>query len=43
MIFFDFIVYGDMFYWSDWNIDSIERFNWILVDYIGGFVSLKFN
>ena len=40
---FDFTVYGDTLYWSDWNTDSIERLNWTSADYIGGLVSLKSN
>lgn len=40
---FDFTVYGDTLYWSDWNTDSIERVNWTSADYIGGLVSLKSN
>ena len=38
---FDFTVYGDTLYWSDWNTDNIERLNWTSADYIGGLVSLK--
>lgn len=43
MIPFDFTVYGDTLYWSDWNTESIERLNWTSADYIGGLVSLKSN
>lgn len=34
---FDFTVYGDTLYWSDWNTDSIEKLNWTTADYLGGF------
>ncbi|XP_068695701.1 low-density lipoprotein receptor-related protein 4-like [Montipora foliosa] len=34
---FDFTVYDDILYWSDWNTDSIERLNWTTAAYIGGF------
>ncbi|XP_020602324.1 low-density lipoprotein receptor-related protein 4-like, partial [Orbicella faveolata] len=40
---FDFTVYSDTLYWSDWNTDGIERLNWTSADYIGGLVSLKSN
>ena len=32
---FDFTVYDDILYWSDWNTDSIERLNWTTAAYIG--------
>ncbi|CAH3029645.1 unnamed protein product, partial [Porites evermanni] len=34
---FDFTVYDDVLYWSDWNTDSIERLNWTTAAYLGGF------
>ena len=34
---FDFTVYGDTLYWSDWNTDSIEKLNWTTADYLGNF------
>ncbi|XP_068695706.1 low-density lipoprotein receptor-related protein 6-like [Montipora foliosa] len=34
---FDFTVYDDILYWSDWNTDSIERLDWKTAAYIGGF------
>ena len=34
---FDFTVYDDVLYWSDWNTDSIERLNWTTAVYLGGF------
>ena len=34
---FDFTVYNDVLYWSDWNTDSIERLNWTTAAYLGGF------
>lgn len=33
---FDFTVYDDILYWSDWNTDSIERLNWTTAAYLGG-------
>lgn len=33
---FDFTVYGDTLYWSDWYTDTIEKLNWTTADYIGG-------
>ena len=40
---FDFTVYGDTLYWSDWSTNSIERLNWTSGDFIGGLVSLKYD
>lgn len=40
---FDFTVYSDTLYWSDWNTDSIERLNWTSADYIGRLGSVKSN
>ena len=34
---FDFTVYDDVLYWSDWNTDSIEKLNWTTAAYLGGF------
>ena len=36
MLPFDFTVYDDILYWSDWNTDSIERLNWTTGAYLGG-------
>ena len=33
---FDFTVYDDILYWSDWNTDSIERLNLTTAAYLGG-------
>lgn len=33
---FDFTVYDDILYWSDWNTDSIEKLNWTTAAYLGG-------
>ena len=40
---FDFTVYDDILYWSDWNTDSIERFNWTTAAYIGGLGVLTYD
>ena len=40
---FDFTVYSDTLYWSDWNTDSIERLNWTTADYLGGLGILTSN
>ena len=32
---FDFTVYDDILYWSDWNTDSIETLNWTTAAYKG--------
>ena len=37
MLPFDFTVYHDVLYWSDWNTDSIEKFNLTKTAYLGGF------
>lgn len=37
---FDFTVYGDTLYWSDWNSDTIEKLNWTTADYLGGYGDL---
>ena len=34
---YDFIVYGDTLYWSDWVDDTIEMLNWTTGDYLGNF------
>ena len=34
---FDFTVYDDVLYWSDWNTYSIEKLNWTTGAYLGGF------
>ena len=33
---FDFTVYDDVLYWSDWNTYSIEKLNWTTGAYLGG-------
>ena len=33
---FDFTVYDDILYWSEWSFDSIERLNWTTAAYLGG-------
>ena len=40
---FDFTVYDDILYWSDWNTDSIERLNWTTAAYIGGLGVLTYD
>ena len=34
---FDFTVYDDVLYWSDWNTYSIEKLNWTTGAYLGRF------
>ncbi|RMX57617.1 hypothetical protein pdam_00015732, partial [Pocillopora damicornis] len=34
---YDFILYGDTLYWSDWMDDTIEMLNWTTGDYLGNF------